>query len=130
MNKKKITDIAILILRVGLALMMLSHGIGKLGLLFSGEEIKFSDPIGMGATASLILAVFAEVICSILILLGFKLRFSVLPLIATMLVAVFVVHLKDPWAVKELASIYLLGYIVLLFSGAGKFSIDYLMEEK
>lgn len=130
MNNYNCTDVAILILRVGLAFMMLTHGIGKAGLLFSGDEIKFIDPIGLGATVSLILAVFAEVICSFLILIGLKLRFSVTPLIVTMLIAIFMVHLSDPWSSKELAVMYLLGYVVLFLSGAGKFSLDYLFTKK
>lgn len=61
------TDIGLLILRVFLGLgMCLGHGLGKWTKLFSGEEIHFADPFGLGAFTSLAVAVFAEVVCSIL----------------------------------------------------------------
>ena len=117
-------DIVLLILRVGLTLLMLSHGIEKLNTLLEGGTIQFPDPLGVGAAVSLSLAVFAEVFCSILILFGLATRLAVLPLIFNMLIAVFVIHAADGLKVKELALHYLLGYLVLLFTGAGALSID------
>ena len=45
-----------------------------------------------------------------------------------MAVAAFVVHGADPFAAKELSLIYLFIYAALVFTGPGKFSIDYLLR--
>lgn len=123
-------DIVLLILRVSIAGLMLSHGIPKFEMLLAGGEIKFMDPIGLGDTASLALAVFAEVFCSVLLLIGLGVRLAVLPLMITMLVAIFVAHGEDGLKEKELAIHYLLTYIVLLFAGAGRFSLDSIISSR
>lgn len=123
-------DLALLIARVGIAALMLTHGIPKLMMLLSGAPAQFPPVMGMSAETSLALAVFAEVFCSIFLLAGFATRLAVLPLIVTMLVAVIFIHAADPIAVKEPALHYLLVYVVLLFAGSGKYSIDYLLQGK
>src|SRR5688572_22887349 len=89
-------DIVLLLVRIGVAALMLSHGIPKLGKLFSGEPIKFADPIGVGVVPTLALAVFAEVVCSIFILTGLGTRLASIPPLITMLVAAVIVHASDP----------------------------------
>ena len=104
---------------------MLTHGIPKLILLLSGNEIHFLDFLGLGPHISLALAVFAEVACSILIFLGLATRFASIPLIITMLVAIFKAHGADPFNIKELAVAYLVIFFALLIAGGGKFSLQY-----
>lgn len=118
----------LLVLRVAIASFMIVHGYQKLGWLTAGGEIQFGDPIGIGAPSSLILTVFAEFFCSILVLLGLGTRLAVIPLIITMLVAVFIVHGADGFDKKELGLHYLLVYVFLLISGSGKYSIDHLIN--
>src|SRR5690606_878784 len=123
-------NIVLLILRIGVAVMMLVHGLPKLEMLLSGEAIEFPAVMGMSPALSLILAVFAEVLCSLLILFGFGTRLATIPLIITMLVAVFYFHASDPFAVQELGLHYLLAYIGLLILGSGKYSLDaYLLKQ-
>jgi putative oxidoreductase len=123
-------DIAILIARVGIAALMLTHGLPKMAMLFSGEPVQFPALFGLSAELSLSLAVFAEVLCSIFLLTGFGTRLAVIPLITTMVVALFFIHAADPFAQQEPASQYLLVYVILLFTGSGKYSIDYLLQRK
>lgn len=123
-------DYIILLLRITVAVFMITHAIPKMNKLMTGGEIQFSDPLGMGPTVSLVLAVFAELICSILIGFGFLTRLATLPLITTMAVAAFIVHAGDPFKQKELALMYLVLYIVLFFIGSGKYSIDYFISKK
>ena len=124
------TDIALVIARIGIAALMLTHGIPKLVMLFSAAPVQFPEVLGMSGEFSLSLAVFAEVFCSILLLAGFATRLAVIPLAITMLVAVFLIHAADPLSVKEPALHYLLVYIVLLLAGSGKYSIDYVLQLK
>lgn len=102
---------------------MLSHGWMKLNNILSGK-LEFGDPIGLGAETSLYLAVFAEFLCSLLIIVGVFTRIALIPLITTMLVAIFAVHANDPFQVKELAVMYLGIYVVLMFTGPGKYALD------
>ena len=117
-------DFAKLILRLGFGGFMLTHGIPKLMKLFAGGEIQFPDPLHLGSTTSLVLTVFAEVICAALILVGFKTKWAAIPLVITMLVAAFVIHGSDPWGKKEFALIYAVGFIAIGMLGAGKYSLD------
>ncbi|WP_319591801.1 DoxX family protein [uncultured Draconibacterium sp.] len=122
-------DLSLLLLRLATGGFMLTHGIPKLQRLLAGE-MQFGDPLGLGPEVSLVLAVFAEVVCSILIVLGLGTRLAVIPSIVTMAVAAFIAHGADPFGRKELALLYLVGYIVLLLSGSGKFSVDRLISRK
>ena len=125
-------DITALILRLGFGLyMLLGHGYGKLMKLLSGEEIQFISFLGLSPKTSLALTVFAEFIACIFIIIGYKTRFATIPLIITLIVAVFVVHGNDPWFMhgaeggsKELAMIYLIGFFSIYLLGSGKYSLD------
>lgn len=125
------TDIGILLLRLGVGGLMLTHGIPKLFMFFGSDPIEFVDPIGIGIEASLTLAVFAEVICSALIIIGLATKLAAIPLFTTMFVAFFIIHADDPFQRKELALFYLIIYVVLLFTGSGKYSLDhYFLKRK
>lgn len=118
-------DIALLMLRLTVGILMLTHGMGKFTVLFGDEPITFADPVGLGETTSLVLAVFAEVLCSILLIFGIATRMAAIPLLITMLVAFFIVHANDGLDRKELPLIYLMIYLCLIITGAGKISIDH-----
>src|SRR5690606_25456550 len=120
-------DVVLLILRVGVAILMLTHGIPKLQMLLGGGEIQFPGVMGLSPGVSLALAVLAEVLGSILIFIGLGTRLATVPLIITMLVAVFMIHANDPFANQELGLLYLLMYIPLMILGSGKFSLDKLL---
>ncbi|WP_139855246.1 DoxX family protein [Aequorivita sinensis] len=126
-----LNDSGLLILRLFLGLTMLfAHGLGKWERLFGGGEIHFSDPFGVGDTASLALAVFAEVICSLLLVFGLLTRWALIPLMITMLVAAFIVHINDDFGIMERALLYGVGYLSLFFTGPGKYSVDYYLNNK
>ena len=117
-------DIGLLLLRLTLGGgMLLAHGLGKLSLMSKAPE-KFPDPIGLGSEISLLMAIFSEVICTLLVIVGFRTRLAVIPLVITMLVAFFIVHGGDSFGKRELSFIYGLGFTVLYFTGSGKYSID------
>lgn len=124
------TDALLLIARIAIGSMMLIHGLPKLVMLFSGDPVAFPDVLGLTPGFSLALAVFAEVICSVFVLIGLGTRLAVIPLIITMLVAVFIVHSTDPFAKQELGLHYLLVYVMLLIGGSGQYSVDKLLTAK
>jgi len=111
-------------LRMGLGIIMLvAHGNDKLQH-FSKYSAIFSDPFHLGRITSLSLDIFAEFFCSCLIILGLFTRLACIPLIIAMSVAVLYAHHGDVFGVGERASLFLTGYIALLFLGPGKFSVD------
>jgi len=124
-------DFGLLVLRVGVGCMMaFSHGLGKITQYFSGDEIQFADPIGLGQSMSLLLAGSSEFFCALALALGLATRLVSIPLIITMAVAVLVVHGDDPFQKKEFALLYLVPFITLFFSGAGRFSVDRMIMGK
>lgn len=118
-------NLVLLLLRVTAGVFMLTHGMGKFTTFVGEGPISFADPIGIGEPASLVLAVFAEVLCSILLIFGIATRFAAIPLLITMLVAVFIVHANDEFGRKELPLLYTFIYLSIAIAGAGKFSVDY-----
>jgi putative oxidoreductase len=126
---KNINSVAILILRLIASSFMMVHGLQKLEML-KANPVQFADPIGIGEPASLTLAVFAELVCSVLLILGLLTRLALIPLIITMLVAVFIVHSNDGFEKQELAGLYLGVYVVLIITGAGKYSVDRLITNR
>lgn len=118
---------AMLLLRLGAGgLMLVNHGWGKLKN-FSTMSAQFGDPIGVGPTVSLALTTFAEFFCAAFIILGLFTRLAAIPLIITMAVAFFIVH-KGIYAPGpgsgELALLYFVCFLTILFAGPGKYSVD------
>lgn len=123
-------DIVLLIVRLFIGFAMLSHGYPKLQTLLEGGDIKFFDFLGLGSKISLGLTVFAEFVCSIFLILGLFTRIAVGFLIFTMIIAGFVVHGADPFDKKEMSLLYLAIYLLIMVLGAGRFSIDGMIEKK
>lgn len=114
--------------------MLAGHGWGKL-MSFGELSATFPDLLGIGSAGSLAAAVFAEVLCAGLILVGLATRPACIPLLITMAVAAFVVHWGDPLfmgqgAAKEPALLYLAGTAVLLATGPGRYSLDALIGSR
>ncbi|WP_185288189.1 DoxX family protein [Chryseobacterium lactis] len=123
-------DIIVLAVRVFIGFAMLSHGFPKLQMLLAGGKIEFFDFMGLGPQISLILTVFAEFVCSILLILGLFTRVSLGFLIFTMAMAAFVVHGSDAFDKREMSLIYLSVYLLLMVIGAGKVSVDHMIERR
>jgi putative oxidoreductase len=121
--KNNLNDFALAILRVSFSGMMLTHGIPKINMLVENAS-GFPDPIGIGSTASLVLAIIGEVVAPLFVLIGFKTRIAAIPVVITMAIAGFVVHINDDFASKEKALLYLSAFIVIALVGAGRYSVD------
>ena len=117
-----LASFGLLVLRVAICAMMLTHGLHKLSQ-FSVMSRNF-DPIGIGGTLSLSLVIFAEVFCSIAIILGWFTRLAAIPLIVAMCVALSVTHAGQAFSMKELALLYLAFFTAIFIIGPGRYSID------
>lgn len=130
-SKPEITKVSLFLLavRIIFGALLMNHGIQKLSH-FQELSVAFPDPLGVGSTLSLGLAIFGELVCSIGFIIGFLYRLALIPMIFTMSVAFFVIHANDVFAVKELAFIYLIVFILMYIAGPGNFSIDHLIGRK
>lgn len=124
-------DFTSLILRVAAgSFMIYGHGASKFSKFFSDEAIEFIDPFGISATATLGLVIFAEVICAVLVIFGLMTRWALIPLILTMLYAVFVAHGDDPFRQKEMGLLYFFIFVALMLLGPGKYSLDRMLRRR
>ena len=125
-----INDIVLFVVRIFVGFAMITHGFPKLMKLVGDQEIEFFDFLGLGAQNSLFLAVFAEFICSIFIILGLFTRWAVLFLMITMAVAGLVVHSADAFGDREMSLLYLANYIMIFAFGPGKYSVDGMISKR
>lgn len=129
-SSSRLKDIVLFAVRVFVGFAMLSHGFPKLQMLLEGGKIEFFDFIGLGPQISLGLTVFAEFVCSILLILGLFTRVALGFLVFTMAIAAFIVHGGDPFEKREMSLIYLSVYLLLIACGPGKISVDHMIEKR
>lgn len=124
-------DVAKLILRLSLGIMMLLHGVfkimhpeavGYIGSLFSG--------IGLPAFFAYLIYV-GEVLAPVLIIIGYRTRLAGLVAAITMVVAILLAHSSQIFSLTEmggwmieLQAFYLFSALTVFGLGAGKYSID------
>ena len=117
---------SLLLLRITMGGLMIPFGYKKLNS-FATMSHGFSDPFHIGGAASLSLTIFAELFCASFIVLGLMTRLACIPLIIAMSVVVFYASHGDVFGDELKGALFLCGYIVLLFSGPGKISLDKLI---
>lgn len=118
----------LLIVRIIFGVLLMNHGIEKWANYQELSSV-FPDPLGIGSPISLGLAIFGEMACSIAFILGLFYRLAMIPMIFTMAMAFFVIHGSDPFAVRELAFVYLVVFVLMFVIGPGKFAIDHWMSK-
>lgn len=116
-------DLGLFFLRItGSLLLLYVHGLPKV-FHFSEELTRIEDPFGFGPYFSLIPAIFAEVICPILILFGVATRLACVPIIAVLLVAMLAVH--PDWSIAEgqFGWLLLIVFTTLAITGPGAWRV-------
>lgn len=129
-QKYNLNDWLLLLLRVSLALLMITHGYPKLEKLLAGGEIKFYNFMYLGPKISFILCTIGEFFAPLLVILGFQTRLAASVSAVTMLVAAFGAHINDPLADKEHSLLFAIGFIYIFISGDGKYSLSQLLFKK
>lgn len=130
----------LLVLRVGFGLMMLiGHGWSKIAMFDEAKDGWAVPNVPllslMSSPVSLMMTIFAEVVCSALLVLGLMTRPAAFIFGFAMLVAAFQVNADADFFMaggpaKEPALLYAIPCLVLIISGAGKWSADALVYKE
>lgn len=121
--RRTLAENGVFLLRVSVSLLMLSHGVPK-ALEYESLVQTFPDPLNVGTEISAMLILFAEVGCSVLLLLGLLGRFASATLFIAMMVAALAHQFADPFPMRELPLLYAAVYACLTLTGPGSTSID------
>ncbi|MBS1669370.1 MAG: DoxX family protein [Bacteroidetes bacterium] len=117
-------NIATLLLRASFGILIfLNHGVSKL-TRFGELQHSFLDPMHIGHRWSLLMNLFAEIICALLLVLGLFTRLAAFVLVISMAVAVFIFHRSQSIGQSEMAILYLVVFFSILLLGPGKYSVD------
>ncbi|WP_323150115.1 DoxX family protein [Pseudomonas oryzihabitans] len=117
-------DLGLLFLRLGGAGMLLTvHGLPK-ALHFREQLGLIEDPLHLGAWPTLGFAVFAEVLCPLLIALGWLTRLACLPILGLLLIALLVVHPEWPLEQGQFGWLLLVLFGTLALTGPGRYSLE------
>ncbi|MFA5619851.1 MAG: DoxX family protein [Weeksellaceae bacterium] len=119
----------ILILRLGVGILMLLHGIAKITKGVGGIQNMLVDSnlpkvISYGVY-------FGEILAPILLIIGFRTRIAALLVALTMLTAIFLANIdkvaqltnSGGWAI-ELQVLFIVGSLALFFTGGGKYALS------
>lgn len=119
---------ALLVLRLGFGILLAHHGYLKFSN-FHQTEGYMMDFMGIGKSATTGLVIFAELFCSILVILGLFTRLACIPIIILFAVIIFKAGNADFFGKQELPTAYIIPFIALLFTGAGKISVDHMISK-
>lgn len=118
-------DYSLFFFRVLVSLTMINtHGMKKL-LNFEDTIQHIPDPMGIGGEISTVVAIIANIVAPLFVILGLGTRLATLPILSVTLMGFFIVHGNDPWAVRDVPLMYSLAYLLIFFMGAGKYSLDH-----
>jgi len=120
-------NVASLALRLVFGLLIcIDHGLDKI-LHFSKLEYTFADPFHIGHRWTLVLVIFSEVFCALMLVLGLFTRIAALVLFIEMAVAAAIIHKGASLAVHEAALTYAAAFFAVLMVGPGRISVDGMM---
>ena len=126
--REKVVSLLILALRVFFGVLFFTHGLDKM-INFNTLSETYPSVLGFGSYMTLMVSIFCEFACSLFLIAGLMERIILLPMIASMAVAFFDIH-DGMFPEGELSLIYLILFIVLLLTGPGRYSVDYLIDTK
>ncbi|MFT6968590.1 MAG: putative oxidoreductase [Cellvibrionaceae bacterium] len=133
------SGLSFLILRITIATVFMAHGSQKLFSWFGGYGLEgtgqWMESIGLAPGYLMaLLAGSGEFFGGLLLLFGLLTRASSLVLAITMFVAIFSVHFANGFFMSangyEFAFVLLGASVALMFSGAGRYSLDALLLNK
>ncbi|QGZ64967.1 DoxX family protein [Paraburkholderia acidisoli] len=124
MKRYDATDFALLFLRVSASvLVLIVHGLPK-ALHWHAQLGAIEDPLHLGSVFTLAFAVFAEVVCPLLMIAGVVTRLAALPILVVTAVALVLVHPDWSIAQGQFAWMLLVMFGTVAIGGAGRIRVD------
>ena len=126
--RERVVSFILLAVRVFFGVLFFVHGLDKM-MNFSALSETFPDVLGFGSYMSLMVAIFCEFCCSLFLIAGLLQRLTLIPMIVSMGVAFFDIH-DAMMPEGELALIYFIIFIILFVTGPGRYSLDYVIDNR
>lgn len=122
-------DIGKLVLRLTLGILILLHGLAKIGAGVGGISGML---VNAGLPGALAYGVYlGEVVAPLLVIIGFYARIGALVIVVNMLFAIVLVHMKDVFALTrsggwaiELQAFFLFTALAVALVGPGRFAVN------
>ncbi len=121
-------SVLILVLRVFFGVLFFMHGLDKL-MNFNSLVDNYPSVLGFGSYMTLMVTIFNEFCCSLFLMAGLLQRIMTIPMFLSMAVAFFGVH-EAMLPEGELALIYFILFLGLFIVGPGRYSVDYLIDQR
>ena len=115
-------------MRAFFGILFFTHGLDKM-MNFNELVQNYPSIMGLGSYMTLMITIFCEFCCSLFLIAGLLVRIMTVPMIIAMGVAFFDVH-DAMMPEGELALIYFIMFIILFFVGPGRFSVDYIIDNR
>lgn len=124
----KLSSLLILAVRVVFGVLFFMHGVDKM-MNFNTLVVGYPSVLGFGSYTTLMVTIFCEFCCSLFLIAGLLVRIMTVPMIISMGVAFFDIH-DAIISEGELSLIYFIVFILLFLTGAGRYSLDYLIDSR
>ena len=123
MNRFFTPDAALLFLRVTASvLVLIVHGLPKV-IHYTSQLDAMEDPLHVGKTLTLGFAIFAEVVCPLLMIAGIATRLAALPIMLVSVIALGLVHREWTLDQGQFAWMLLIMFGTIAIGGAGRYRI-------
>lgn len=117
------TDIGLLFLRIcASVLVLIVHGLPKIGH-YRREAAAIEDPFHLGRKVTIAFAIFAEVVCPGLVIVGIATRLCALPIMIVTAIALLRVH--PEWTIDQaqFAWMLLILFGTIAIAGPGRYAL-------
>jgi putative oxidoreductase len=123
MSRFSAPDVALLFLRItSSVLVLLVHGLPKANH-YASQLDAIEDPLHFGKTLTLSFAIFAEVVCPLLVIAGIATRLAALPIMLVSVVALGLVHREWTLDQGQFAWMLLIMFGAIAIGGAGRYRV-------
>ena len=123
-------NLSLLVFRIAISMeLILVHGLKKIGVGAASSE-HVPNPLHLPDVLNHGFASAANLLFPILVILGFFTRIAVLPILAVTFTGYLVVHAHDSLLVRDVPFMYSISFLLVLFIGPGKYSIDTIIHKR
>jgi putative oxidoreductase len=129
-NKVYSFDIILLAFRILVSLQLIVvHGLKKVGIGIEVAET-VPNPFNLPNWFNESFAIASNLLFPIFVIVGFYTRLATIPILVVTLSGYFIVHWNDSLLVRDIPFMYSIAFLLIAFSGAGKYSIDEIVRNR